>query len=74
MARRNEQLVTVGGRRLKVTNLDKVMYPETATTKGEVLQYYSEVAEYLLPYAMGRPVTRKRWVDGVLARKKGLGL
>jgi len=65
MARRNEQLVTVGRRRLTVTNLDKVMYPETGTTKGDVIRYYGEVAELLLPYASGRPVTRKRWVDGV---------
>ena len=34
-----EQLVSVGGRRLRLTNLDKVLYPETGTTKGEVIDY-----------------------------------
>lgn len=65
MARKSEQVVTVAGRRLTVTNLDKVMYPETGTTKRDVMRYYADVAEYLLPYASGRAVTRKRWVDGV---------
>lgn len=55
----------VGGRTIALTNLDKVMYPATGTTKGDVIRYYSEIAPYLLPYASGRPVTRKRWVNGV---------
>lgn len=65
MARREEQVVDVGGHRLAVTNLDKVMYPQTGTTKADVMRYYAEIADVLLPYAAGRPVTRKRWVDGV---------
>jgi len=65
MARRDEQIVEVGGHRLAVTNLDKVMFPETGTTKADVMRYYAEVADVLVPYAAGRPVTRKRWVDGV---------
>lgn len=59
------QTVTVGGRRLKVSNLDKVLYPESGTTKAEVIAYYVEIAPTLLPYAQGRPVTRKRWPNGV---------
>lgn len=59
------QVVQVGGRRLRVTNLDKVVYPETGTTKGEVIAYYSTIAPLLLPLLDGRPVTRKRWVEGV---------
>ncbi|GGH40097.1 ATP-dependent DNA ligase [Microbacterium album] len=59
------QTVRVGGRRLRVTNLDKVMYPETGTTKGEVIDYMWRIAPVLLPHVAGRPVTRKRWVDGV---------
>ena len=39
--RRDEQLVQIDGRRLRVTNLDKVLYPETGTTKGEVIDYYT---------------------------------
>jgi bifunctional non-homologous end joining protein LigD len=61
----NEQWVTAGGRRLKLTNLDKVMYPATGTTKGEVLDYYARVADVLIPFARDRPATRKRWVHGV---------
>lgn len=55
----------VGERRLRVTHLDKVVYPETGTTKGEVIAYYTAIAPLLLPHLHGRPVTRKRWVDGV---------
>ncbi|MGM0386429.1 MAG: non-homologous end-joining DNA ligase, partial [Actinomycetota bacterium] len=60
-----EQWVTVAGRRLKVTNLDKVMYPATGTTKADVFAYYRAIAPVLIPQAAWRPVTRKRWVDGV---------
>ncbi len=60
-----EQLVRIGGRRLRITNLDKVLYPETGTTKGEVIEYYTRVAEVMIPHVIGRPVTRKRWPDGV---------
>ncbi|MEV7633610.1 ATP-dependent DNA ligase [Microbacterium sp. NPDC089318] len=60
-----EQVVQVDGRRLRITNLDKVVYPETGTTKGEVIAYYSRIAPLMLPHMRGRPVTRKRWVDGV---------
>jgi bifunctional non-homologous end joining protein LigD len=60
-----EQVVQIDGRRLRITNLDKVVYPETGTTKGEVIAYYSQIAPLMLPHMRGRPVTRKRWVDGV---------
>lgn len=56
--------VEVDGRRLKVGNLDKVMYPKTDTTKGEVLHYYAQVAPALLPVLADRPVTRVRWPHG----------
>ncbi|MGX5694787.1 ATP-dependent DNA ligase [Agromyces soli] len=65
MAEAGAQLVEVDGRRLRLTNLDKVMYPETGTTKGEIISYYAEVAPVMLPHVAGRPVTRKRWVHGV---------
>ncbi len=60
-----EQLVRVAGRRLRVSNLDKVLYPATGTTKGEVIAYYTRIAPFLVPHVTGRPVTRKRWPDGV---------
>ncbi|MGZ8718608.1 MAG: ATP-dependent DNA ligase [Aeromicrobium sp.] len=59
------QTVSVGGHRITLTNLDKVLYPETGTTKGEVLHYYAEIAPFLIPHAAHRPATRKRWVNGV---------
>lgn len=59
------QNVQIDGRRLRVTNLEKVVYPETGTTKGEIIAYYTAIAPYLLPMLEGRPVTRKRWVEGV---------
>ena len=56
--------VVVDGRRLQVSNLDKVLYPATETTKGEVLNYYARVAAVLLPHLADRPVTRIRWPHG----------
>ncbi|MGD8195477.1 ATP-dependent DNA ligase [Herbiconiux sp. P18] len=61
----NEQTVTVGGHRLRITNLEKVLYPETGTTKADVFRYYAEIAPVLLPHSRDRPATRKRWVHGV---------
>ncbi|NQX35283.1 ATP-dependent DNA ligase [Herbiconiux sp. VKM Ac-2851] len=61
----NEQTVTVGGHRLRISNLDKVLYPETGTTKADVLRYYAEIATVLIPHSRNRPATRKRWVHGV---------
>lgn len=57
--------VEVGGRRLAVSNLGKVLYPATETTKGEVLNYYARIAPVLLPHLARRPVTRIRYPDGV---------
>ncbi len=58
-------LVEVGGRRLRLSNLDKVLYPEAGFTKGQVINYYSRVAPALLPHLTDRPVTLRRWPDGV---------
>jgi bifunctional non-homologous end joining protein LigD len=57
--------VEVEGRQLVLTNLDKVMYPATGFTKGQVLDYYTRVAPVLLPHLAGRALTRKRYPDGV---------
>ncbi|TDN92546.1 ATP-dependent DNA ligase [Microbacterium sp. BK668] len=61
----DDQLVRIGGRRLRLTNLTKVLYPETGTTKAEVIDYYTRIAPTMIPHIVGRPVTRKRWPDGV---------
>lgn len=62
---KQQETVNVDGHRLRLTNLDKVLYPETGTTKADVLSYYAAVAEALLPHSRDRPATRKRWVHGV---------
>lgn len=61
---RKQQTVDVDGCTLGVTSLDKVLYPETETTKAEVIEYLQQVAPAMLPHVHGRPVTRKRWPDG----------
>ena len=61
----NDVHVEVEGRTLKLSNLDKVLYPQTGTTKGEVLNYYARVAPVLLPHLADRAVTRVRWPHGV---------
>ena len=61
----NDQRVRVGGRELTVSNLDKVLYPATGTTKADVMRYYQAVADVLVPQVRRRPVTRKRWPEGV---------
>ncbi|MDP9101895.1 MAG: non-homologous end-joining DNA ligase [Actinomycetota bacterium] len=58
--------VEVEGRQLSLSNLDKVLYPaHGGFTKGEVLDYYSRIAPVLLPHLARRPLTMKRWPDGV---------
>ena len=61
--------VDVEGRRLVLSNLDKVLYPPADNgpgfTKGQVLDYYTRIAPVLLPHLAGRPLTRKRYPNGV---------
>jgi bifunctional non-homologous end joining protein LigD len=58
-------IVDVEGKRLTLSNLDKVLYPSTGFTKGQVIDYYARIAPALLPHLGGRPVTMKRYPDGV---------
>jgi bifunctional non-homologous end joining protein LigD len=60
--------VDVEGRRLSLSNLDKVLYPKHGFAKGEVIDYYSRIAPVLVPHLSGRPATRKRYPDGVEAQ------
>ena len=57
--------VQVEGRDLTLTNLAKVLYPADGFTKAEVLDYYQRISPVLLPHIAGRPVTLKRYPDGV---------
>ena len=70
MAATVDQTVTVDGRLIKLTNLDKVLYPATQTTKADVLAYYAQVAGVMLPHLRDRPATRKRWPDGMGSGEK----
>jgi bifunctional non-homologous end joining protein LigD len=57
--------VRVGNRELTLSNLSKVLYPEVGFTKGQVIDYYTRVAPVLLPHLKDRPLTLKRYPDGV---------
>jgi bifunctional non-homologous end joining protein LigD len=57
--------VEVDGREIELSNLDKVLYPAVAFTKGEVIDYYTRVAPVLLPHLRDRALTRIRFPDGV---------
>jgi len=62
---RRETFVEIEGRRLSVSNLEKVLYPESGFTKGQVIDYYVRVAPVLIPHLAGRPLTLKRYPNGV---------
>ena len=57
--------VELEGRRLRLTNLDKVLWPEPGRTKAWLIEYYTRVAPVLLPHLAGRPLTLRRFPDGV---------
>lgn len=57
--------LSLDGHNVRISNLDKVLYPEDGTTKYDVVSHYLAVAEVILPQLDGRPATRKRWPDGV---------
>ncbi len=63
MAKKTELLVD--GKKLPVSNLDKVLYPKTGFTKGQVIDYYIRIAPVLLPHLKDRPLTMKRYPNGV---------
>ena len=58
-------IVEVEGRKLKLTNLDKVLYPASGFTKGQVVDFYVRIAPVLVPHLAGRPLTMKRYPEGV---------
>jgi bifunctional non-homologous end joining protein LigD len=57
--------VRVGGRTLRLSNLDKVLWPETGFTKGQLIDYYARVGETMVPHLHSRPITLRRWPNGV---------
>ncbi|MGY9072622.1 MAG: DNA polymerase domain-containing protein [Acidimicrobiales bacterium] len=61
----NAASVDVEGRVVRLTNLDKVLCPETGFSKAQVIGYYAAVAEYMAPHLLGRPLTFKRFPNGI---------
>jgi bifunctional non-homologous end joining protein LigD len=59
---------TVDGRELKLSNIDKVLYPQTRFTKGDLISYYATIAPVMLGHLADRPLTVTRWPDGVDAK------
>ena len=57
--------VAVEGRELAISNVDKVFFPESGFTKGEVIAFYSEIADVILPHLRDRPLTLKRYPEGI---------
>jgi bifunctional non-homologous end joining protein LigD len=62
---RGDLEATVDGRRLKLSNFDKVLYPATGFTKGKLIEYYARIAPAVLPHLRDRPLTLKRYPNGV---------
>src|SRR6266545_5589967 len=62
---KRESSLNINGKTVPVSNLDKVFYPETGFTKGQVIDYYIRVSPVLLPHLKDRPLTLKRYPDGV---------
>lgn len=62
---RTETELEVGGQRLRVSNLEKVFYPKVGFTKGQVIEYYIKISKVLLPHLKDRPITLKRYPNGV---------
>lgn len=58
-------VITINNRRIQLTNLEKVMYPQAGFTKAHLLDYYRQVARVILPHLQERPLTLKRYPDGV---------
>jgi bifunctional non-homologous end joining protein LigD len=61
----SSQSIEIEGKHLKLTNLEKVLYPANGFTKGQVVDYYARVAPVLVPHLAGRPLTLKRYPGGV---------
>ncbi len=61
----SRRVVDIAGKRIALSNLDKELYPSCGFTKGNVLEYYGRIAEFMLPHLKERALTLKRYPDGV---------
>ena len=64
-ARRTSETLDIGGRQVSVSHLDKIFYPSVAFTKAQVIDFYIRISPVLLPHLKDRPLTLKRYPDGV---------
>lgn len=60
-----EQVVQVNGRKLTLTNLGRVLWPDEKITKAEVIKYYADLSEYILPFLKNRPIMTRRYPHGI---------
>ncbi|HVI10862.1 MAG TPA: non-homologous end-joining DNA ligase [Candidatus Binatia bacterium] len=60
-----DSMVEIQGRQLKLSNLEKVLYPAAGFTKQQIIDYYVRIAPAMIPHLKGRPLTRKRYPNGV---------
>jgi bifunctional non-homologous end joining protein LigD len=67
-ALKNEGVWAIGGQEIKLTNLDKVLFPEPGFTKRDLIRYYVTIAPVMLPYLENRPLNLWRWPDGVTGK------
>lgn len=61
----SSETITVGGQTIKLSNHDKVLFPESRLTKGDLVDYYQRIAEVALPYYRDRPLSMHRFPDGI---------
>ena len=59
-----DKIVTMNGIQMKLTNLDKVYWPEEKYTKGDLIDYYTKISDYILPYIKNRPQSLLRQPNG----------
>src|ERR1043165_3143097 len=62
---RKTEVLEIEGREVTLSNIDKVMYPTSGFTKGQVIDYYIKASKFILPHLKDRPLTLKRYPDGV---------
>ena len=60
-----QSYLEINGKQVKVSNLQKVLYPATGFTKADVIDYYTRISPVLLPHLKDRPISLKRYPDGV---------
>ena len=65
VTQKKQATLKVAGRDVRLSNLDKFMYPKVDFTKGQVIDYYTRVARYILPHLKNRPITMKRFPNGI---------